>query len=169
MTALTGKEIYEQCVDQTTVLDEELQVQPAGIDMTLKEVRGFVSGQHGTLDFDNSRRKRPETAVIPFDKRDRVFLNRGSYLVKVDPIVTVPLNCVGTAKPRSSLCRMGCTIHSAIWDPGYKGESEFILQVLNLGGVELYKDARIAQLMFSRLDKDTFAYDGMYQGQGLEE
>lgn len=167
MTALTGSEIYDKCVDQSTVIDKELQVQPAGIDMTLKEVRGFIMNSPGTLDFDNSKRKRPDTALIPFDIRCRVFLKKGTYLVKVDPIVTVPLDCVGTAKPRSSLCRMGCTIHSAIWDPGYKGESEFILEVQNQSGIYLHKDARIAQLMFQKLTGETFAYDGVYQGSGL--
>jgi dUTP pyrophosphatase len=169
MTALTGDEIYDNCVDKDTVVDKELQVQPAGIDMTLRKIEGFVMNSHGTLDFDNSRRKKPETALIPFDIRDRVFLNKGVYLVTVDPITTVPLDCRGTAKPRSSLCRMGATIHSAIWDPGYKGESQFLLEVVVQSGIELYKGARIAQLMFDRLGEETFAYDGVYQGSGLKD
>ncbi len=167
MTALTGNEIGASCIDQTTAVDLETQVQPAGIDMTLQKVEGFIAGSHGVLDFDNSRRRLPEMGLIPFDIRDRVFLNRGVYIITLDPVTTVPLDCVGIAKPRSSLFRMGANIVSAMWDPGYKGESKVLLEVKNPAGIELYKNARVAQLMFMKLEQETFSYDGVYQGSGL--
>ena len=68
--------------------------------------------------------------------------------------------------PRSSLLRSGITMETAVWDPGYHGRSEAMLVVNNMHGAFLKKNAKIAQLIFIRLEEEAKElYDGVYKGE----
>lgn len=59
------------------------QVQPCGIDLTLKRVLRWSSA--GVVDFDNTQRQNAGTVEIPFEKdgtSQKLHLNPGSYLVE---------------------------------------------------------------------------------------
>ncbi|MEM0319986.1 MAG: hypothetical protein QXS67_01040, partial [Candidatus Nezhaarchaeales archaeon] len=77
-------------------------------------------------------------------------------------------NYVAIGLPRSSLMRMGATIISALWDPGYEGRGEGLLLVENPYGIILERNARVIQLIFVRLESEPESeYRGSYMYEGL--
>ncbi|MEM2452891.1 MAG: deoxyuridine 5'-triphosphate nucleotidohydrolase, partial [Ignisphaera sp.] len=87
----------------------------------------------------------------------------GGYRIRYREIVKVPENTIAIAIPRSTLLRIGATIHTAVWDPGYEGRGEGLLVVFNNHGIEIEHGAQIAQLVFISLDRITrYIYRGSY-------
>lgn len=144
-------------------IDLETQLQPSGFDLTLKEVRKFLTP--GYIDFSNQRRRIADTAPIPFDDEGRVMLDPGPYLAIFNEVVNIPLGVMAIARPRSSLLRSGVTVETAVWDPGYRGRSRALLLVYNERGIVLERNARIAQLVFMRVEGVSRGYSGAYQGE----
>ncbi|MCX8166425.1 MAG: deoxyuridine 5'-triphosphate nucleotidohydrolase [Candidatus Micrarchaeota archaeon] len=145
---------------------DKKQFQPAGVDLTLREVHELVS--NGVIDFDNKKRKVSETRKIEFDEEDKVILQQGVYKVIYNEVVSIPKNCIALGFTRSSLLRSGAIIHCAVWDPGYVGRSESLLTVNNPKGIILYKNARLVQLIFIRLEKEAEnEYRGIYKNENL--
>lgn len=142
---------------------DKSQFQPAGIDISLKEVYQFESA--GVIDFDNKERTISETKPIPYEN-DKVFLKPGSYKVIFNEYVRIPKDVVGLCLPRSSLLRCGVGLNCAVWDPGYEGRSEALLVVHNSYGILLKKNAKIGQMIFIKLLEATEElYDGQYKGE----
>jgi len=139
------------------------QYQPAGIDVTLKEVKKFDSP--GRIDFDNSTRKISDTSVLDYNEEE-VHLNPGSYKVVFNEYVKIPEDAAAICLPRSSILRCGADLNCALWDPGYEGRSEALLVVYNEHGITLKKNAKIGQLVFIRLSEKTDSlYHGQYKGE----
>lgn len=148
----------------TGLIDSTIQMQPAGIDLTVKEINMYMSA--GTIDFDNSNRTKPRLAIFnPVE--GNWDLSPGAYLVTVNETTTIPTNCFGIARPRSSLLRMGATVNTALWDPGYSGKPQVMLVIHNQHGLQLQKNARILQLIILPLGQEATAYAGIYQKEGL--
>lgn len=171
MTVLTDRDI-EEFVGIDRLIGSE-QFQPAGIDLTVKSIEIF--DEPGVIDFSNELRYIPRCTKLHFkpgeasNDGDHIFLEPGVYRVQVDPILEIPKDCVAFALPRSSLTRMGCSIQGAFWDSGYKGDAVFSLTVGNRLGVEMHRNARIAQIMFLRTSGNSDScYEGTYQGHGIE-
>jgi len=145
----------------------DLQLQPAGIDLTLRKVYRFKGA--GRLGFINEERVLPERAEIEFGEDNWFFLPPGCYVVQYNEIVHMPLDLIAIGKPRSSLLRMGATIFSAVWDPGYVGRGVGLLVVFNEHGVSLRRNSRILQLCFFKLSQKTpEGYRGEYYGEGVK-
>ncbi|MEM0225759.1 MAG: deoxyuridine 5'-triphosphate nucleotidohydrolase [Thermofilaceae archaeon] len=144
-------------------VDLNVQLQPAGFDLTLKEVRRFKGVGH--IDFDNRGRVLPDTEPIPFEPDGRVHLSKGAYVLVFNEIVNLPLGIAAIAKPRSSLIRCGASVETAVWDPGYRGRSRALLVVYNDSGIVLERNARVVQLMFIRVQGASVGYGGAYQGE----
>lgn len=145
--------------------DPEVQLQPASFDLTVAEVSRF-SGT-GVLDFSNEFRKLPGEDHIPFDHDDSpVTLGPGGYLVTYNEEIAVPADCAGLVLPRSSLMRCGAVLHSALWDPGYRGRGQGLLSVFN--ELHLHPNARIGQFILIRTEQPAEKlYSGKYQGENL--
>jgi len=144
-------------------LDLEAQLQPAGFELSLREVRAFTTP--GRLDFTNARRVVSETVTLPFSDGE-LHLAPGAYLVVFNEKVNIPLDLVAIAKPRSSLLRSGVTVETAVWDPGYSGRSRALMLVLNDRGFTVERNARLVQLIFLRVGGDVErGYSGVYQGE----
>lgn len=148
-------------------VDIETQIQPNGLELTLKEIK-TIEGI-GSVDFDNSERKLPEGRLLSFDDEGWVHLPAGIYKVFFNEIVNIPKNLAAIAKPRSTLIRCGVTLETAVWDAGYRGRSESMLVVYNPEGFRLKKDARIMQLLFYTLEsKVKKGYSGIYQNENTK-
>jgi dUTP pyrophosphatase len=148
------------------LLNSTSQVQPAGVDLTVGEVYRFKGC--GLLGFSNESRVLPEVERLDFNDDGRLFLERGAYRVRYNEMVKIPDDCIAIGLPRSSLMRMGATVISALWDPGYEGRGEGLLIVENPHGIVLEKNARVAQLIFIRLEsKPMSKYRGIYMHEGL--
>jgi dUTP pyrophosphatase len=60
------------------------------------------------------------------------------------------------------------TIHSAVWDAGYRGRSTSLLVVNNPAGFRVQRNARVLQLVFFGLGETVVeGYRGAYQGENL--
>jgi len=145
--------------------DVRTQVQPCGVDITVRTVSRFQSS--GAVDFDNTQRVLSSLEAIPWQD-GWVDLPQGAYHIFYNERVNLPPDVMALAYPRSSLLRCGVTLFTAVWDPGYSGRAESLLTVRNEHGFRLRKDARVAQLVFTVLGGDVeAAYRGRFNGENL--
>ena len=147
-------------------IDLDKQLQPAGFDLSLKEVQSY-SGS-GAVDYSNLERKIAETQLVQADSNGWYDLSKGCYIIVYNETVKMPLNIVAIARTRSTLLRNGAVVETAVWDPGYQGRSSSLLVVHNPAGIRLKQDARIAQLIFYRTDEVEKGYDGVYQNERIK-
>lgn len=144
--------------------DKDSQVQPNGIDLTIKDVSMFSSA--GTIPVDNKDRVLSSVSPLVFDGLDRLDLLPGCYLITCNEIVNLPRNIMALAYPRSSLLRCGVSVHTAIWDAGYSGRSQSLMVVYNPQGIRIYRNTRFIQLVFFYLSKEVDeGYKGVFQGE----
>jgi deoxycytidine triphosphate deaminase len=135
------------------------QVQPNGVDLTLGGV--FEQVSPGRIERgDKTVGDRHE-----LDPTDGVYrLDPGGYVVGYAERVSIPEEHVGFLYPRSSLLRNSCMLNTAVWDAGYEGRGEGLLEVHH--PIELEAGARIAQLVLAAADH-AGTYDGSYQRENL--
>ncbi|WP_342590120.1 deoxyuridine 5'-triphosphate nucleotidohydrolase [Halarchaeum nitratireducens] len=144
------------------VADE--QVQPNGVDLTLARVErqrepGRITTEGKTIG------ERTRVATVERDGRDCYALDPGYYVAGYAETVRVPEGHVGYVYPRSSLMRNSCMLHTAVWDAGYEGKGEGLLEVGH--PIEIEKGARFAQFVLADANHEG-EYDGSYQGEGVE-
>lgn len=158
----TGERVLERL---SGLADPEIQVCGHGVDLTVDAVERLTGP--GRLDLDNSGRVVPEGEEVPFEGGE-VHLEQGAYRATYGETVAVPMDRVGVILPRSSLMRSGATLYSALWDAGYEGRGQGLLQVMNPHGLTLERDARVGQLFFLEAEAVEEGYEGRYQGENLE-
>jgi dUTP pyrophosphatase len=143
---------------------DEAQVQPNGVDLTVDAV--FEQDRRGRIARDGKRiGSRREVHFESVEGREQVYLGKGGYIVQYAETVHIPEGHVGFIYPRSSLMRNSCMLNTAVWDAGYEGKGEGLLQVHHF--VELERGARIAQLVLAEANHEA-TYDGSYQGERVE-
>jgi len=144
----------------------EEQLQPNGIDLTLREVAMLQSP--GKVTVSNSQRVVSSLSPLVFDGLGFIDLMPGAYSITYNEVVHLPQNIMALATPRSSLLRCGVTVNTAVWDAGYSGRSQSLLVVYNPQGFQLQRNARIIQLVFLRLANQTEGYRGTYQNENID-
>ena len=82
-------------------VDLEQQVQPNGIDLTLREVALLQSP--GRIAVADSQRQVSDLAPLVFNGLDFINLVPGAYIILYNEIVHLPRNVMALARPRSSL------------------------------------------------------------------
>ena len=156
-TVLTRKDIQgllkqePPLIEGYTNLDEQLQ--PNGIDLTLREVAMLQSP--GKVAASNSQRVVSSLSPLVFDGLGFIQLAPGIYSITYNEVVHLPQNIMALATPRSSLLRCGVTVHTAVWDAGYSGRSQSLLVVYHPQGFQLQRNTRVIQLVFFRLTDRT--------------
>ena len=144
----------------------EDQLQPNGFDLSVAEVGEFANG--GAIGRSNASRALPDVRPLPFDDAGWLELRPGPYQIVFNETVDLPNNLMALGRPRSSLCRLGATLGTAVWDAGYRGRSTALLIVENPAGLRIERAARVLQLVFFTLDAPTArGYDGTYQDENL--
>ena len=146
------------------LLDPQEQLQPNGIDLTLRSLAWYASlGQIGVTQED---RVLPSSAELEFDSEGYVHLAPGPYLVTLNEVVHIPRRLTALSWPRSSLLRCGVILHTAVGDAGYEGRFHCLMTVINPHGFRVARNARILQLVFFTLVQPVLkGYQGIYQGQ----
>jgi deoxycytidine triphosphate deaminase len=140
---------------------EPVQVQPNGVDLTVEAV--FEQVTPGRIDRDG-KSIGDRRGLEPTDELFR--LDRGGYVIRYGERIAIPEDHVGFLYPRSSLLRNSCMLDTAVWDAGYEGRGEGLLEVYH--PIELEQGARVAQLVLAEAAHED-QYDGSYQGENLEE
>jgi dUTP pyrophosphatase len=152
------------------LLDPNVQVQPAGIDLSAQKVLAPIST--ATIGFTQAMTRLPVYNELEFDQDGLVHLAPGPYKIILNEIVHIPNNIVGIARPRSTIARSGADVVTALWDPGYSGRSEVLLVVHNPHGLSLYRNARIIQLCFWEVSQplqEGTGYSGRYQLENINK
>ncbi len=170
MAAILSKQDIQRLLQQEPPLIEdyinlEEQVQPNGIDLTLREIAMLQSS--GKIAVEDKQRLVSDTTPLVFDGLNFIDLMPGAYIITYNEIVHLPKNVMALATPRSSLLRCGVTINTAVWDAGYSGRSQSLMVVYNAQGFRLQRNARIVQLVFLQLTQETEGYQGAYQGENI--
>ncbi len=150
-------------IESAVNIDE--QVQPNGVDLSLREVAALQSA--GTIAASNAWRRVSDLAPLAFDGLGFIDLAPGAYIVNYNEVVNLPKDIMALGRPRSSLLRCGATIGTAVWDAGYCGRSQSLLVVHNSLGIRLQRNARLMQLVFLPLTGETEGYQGVYQGENI--
>ncbi len=162
MSVLTGSEVVGRRIVKG-LRDPESQVQPAGVDLSLDDVERF----RDRFSLHKKSLSQASTSRIE-SSRGLYRLNKGAYKITFAETIEIPPQAVGLVFPRSSLLRSGLTVHTALWDPGYRGKGSVLLMISNPYGAVIEKGARIAQLMiFSLSNVPEKTYHGRYQNEGL--
>jgi dUTP pyrophosphatase len=149
--------------------DLDIQLTPNGFDLTAARIYEFAGS--GALDFSNKERKIPECKelIARKDKPQSEYgwwnLAPGIYKVVSNEKVKLPLDLIGIAFTRSSLLRMGAFTQTGVWDAGFEGISEFVLAVTNPLGLKLKQNARIVQIIFTKITETEAGYSGIYQNK----
>ena len=149
--------------DHVNPLTDE-QIQPNGVDLTVETV--LEQREPGRIGRDDKTvgDRRPVQPDATSEDAKRVSLTPGGYVLQYAETISIPAGYVGFIYPRSSLMRNSCMLNTAVWDAGYTGKGEGLLEVHH--DIELERGARIAQLVFAEADHDG-TYDGAYQGERL--
>ncbi|EMA48377.1 deoxyuridine 5'-triphosphate nucleotidohydrolase [Halococcus morrhuae DSM 1307] len=140
------------------VTDE--QVQPNGVDLTLDAV--FEQQNAGRIGVEG--KTVGERRELDTDESNCYTLTPGGYVARYAETIRVPDDHVGFIYPRSSLMRNSCMLHTAVWDAGYEGRGEGLLEVHH--EIEIERGARIAQFVLADADHDG-TYDGDYQRENI--
>ena len=135
-----------------------------GFDLRLGEV--FTISGTGYLGI-TERETAPSQSIAVFDPKkvsSIIIKPNDFFLMKTIETVNVPDDLVGILKPRSTMQRMGLFLRTTQIAPGYSGELTFAVK--NEGPVEVKIDlgARIAHVMFARVEGKTALYRGPWQG-----
>ena len=150
----------------TGYVDLDKQLQPAGFDLSLREVHAHWGA--GAVDFDNRERRLAPTRQLKPDAEGWYALAQGCYMIVYNEAVRMPLNVVALARSRSTVLRNAAAVETAVWDPGYQGRSSSLLVVHNPHGIRLKQDARVAQLVFYSTDEVEKGYSGVYQNERIK-
>ncbi len=146
-------------------IDLDQQLTPNGFDLTAGRI--FLIDTAGCVDFDNRQRRLPEGREVPQEEisenKKGWRLSPGVYKVRTNEIINLPDDLVALAFSRTTLLRMGVFTVHGVWDAGFSGRGEFLLQVCAKEGVEILEGARLAQLVFFPVEK-TQGYTGIFRG-----
>jgi deoxycytidine triphosphate deaminase len=137
----------------------ESQIQPNGVDLTLDAVFEQTSAgriERGDKTVGDRRELDPEAGAYT--------LQPGGYVVRYGERIRIPDDHIGFLYPRSSLLRNSCMLDTAVWDAGYEGRGEGLLEVHH--EITIEDGARIAQLVLAAADH-VGQYDGSYQSENL--
>ena len=136
------------------------QKQPNGVDLTVESI--YTQESPGRIQTDGKKvGERSEVSLT-----DGMYsLAPGGYVARYTETVRIPEGHIGFVYPRSTLMRNSCMLHTAVWDAGYEGKGEGLLEVHH--PIEIEPGARIAQLVLAEADHDG-AYDGSYQGERID-
>lgn len=124
------------------------RVQPASIDLTLKNSFRVFSHQHAAL-IDPKQKFTSYTEEVKIKDYNPFIIHPGEFVLgSTIERVEIPIDMVARIEGKSSLGRLGIIIHATAGfiDPGFKGE--LTLEISNVGKipVALYPGMRIAQL-----------------------
>jgi dUTP pyrophosphatase len=148
-------------------IERERQIGSNGVDLTVKKIGGFVS--KGAVAFFNQERVISNIRELQFEQDDWLFLRTGSYKITFNEVINMPTDLVAFARPRSSILRSGASIETAIWDAGYRGRSEALLNIFNTSGLKIKKNARAVQIVFLKLSNPTAeVYKGVFQDENID-
>lgn len=157
---ILGKEEIQKLVDASTLIENfsEDCLEGAGYDLRLNCLHRIS----GSAFIGEKERFLPDSGRIA---SARYNIEPGEYfLAETVEKLNMPHDLAAIVLNRSSLFRAGCSLSTALVDPGYRGALVFGLKNLSDVRFEIEKGARFAQIVFLRVAGKTTPYSGRYQG-----
>lgn len=151
----------------------EENIQPASVDLTLgNSIEWFVGPMDGGEAIDPRESRKLTSAFL--SQGDPFIIYPGMFiLASTAETVCIPSDLVGQVSGKSSLARLGLSIHeTAGWiDPGFEGQ--ITLEITNKAPlpIKLYPGMKICQISFTQLSSPAqrpYGSEGLgskYQGQ----
>ena len=147
-------------------LDESnMNFEGCGVDVRIGELYEMVDDE-GFLHIEN--RKSPKFELIAkFEKGSpiKVKLKPGkTYSATTIETINTPEDLMGWFIPRSTLYKCGIVVQGIRTDPGYNGKFSFIMTNTSTKDFELEMGARIANMVFHKIEGKANLYKGQWQG-----
>jgi dUTP pyrophosphatase len=145
------------------------RIQPNGVDVGIDDIYRVS----GTATFKNGTYTKPDRMKMAHRRATNGSLQwslvQGPYILKYDVKFEIPDGYVGRMYPRSRVMRSGLHLTSALWDQGYHGVGEGLLQVpQSIQRVKIGSTEKLAQFTLIEADAPEASYDGTHQGKGVE-
>lgn len=151
----TIKEYLEECKIVIDPLKDEQQIQPSSVDMRLgDEFKVFKVIRKPYIDPKDEEdiAEYMESSTVPEGEAFIIHPNEFA-LATTQEYVKVPDDLVARVEGRSSMGRLGVTMHvtAGYVDPGFEGR--ITLEISNIGAmpVALYPGQRVCQLVFETM------------------
>lgn len=147
-------------------LDENnINFEGCGVDLRAGEIYEMLDDE-GFLHIDT--RKTPNFKLIAkFEKgkSKKIKLEPGkTYSTITIETINTPEDLFGWFIPRLTLYKCGIVVQGVRTDPGYRGKISFVLTNASKKPFEIEMGARIANIVFHRVEGKTNLYKGQWQG-----
>lgn len=147
-------------------LDESnLNLEGCGVDLRIGELYEMADDE-GFLHIET--RKSPSFKLIAkFESglSTKIKLEPGkTYSATTIETINTPEDLFGWFLPRSNLYKCGILVQGIRTDPGYRGKFSFVMTNVSKRPFELEMGARIANIVFHRIDGKSNMYIGQWQG-----
>ena len=158
MAILSDKTIKEYITDKKLVIDpllDEKQIQPSSVDMRLgEEFKVFKVIRKAYIDPKDEENLSSYMESTTVKKGDAFIIHPNEFaLATTLEYVKIPDNLVARVEGRSSMGRLGVTMHvtAGFIDPGFEGN--ITLEISNIGAmpVALYPGQRVCQIVFETM------------------
>lgn len=127
------------------------QIQPASVDLRLGNEYLSPIRHEETIDIKNNEPKYQHL------RGNAILLPAGEFiLATTKEKIHIPPNLIGRVEGRSSIGRLGITIHvtAGFIDPNFTGNITLEIKNLSHNNIMLYEDMRICQIVFEELNEE---------------
>lgn len=172
ITVYSDKDI-KKAIDEEKIglepLDNEVQIQPASVDLTLGSKYKKYSNHYFTLDTSDA-----SVEMDDFTAEDSITLQPNEFcLATTEQYLVLPDDMIARVEGRSSLGRLRVAIHvtAGFIDPGFERQITLELKNQSPIPITLHPGQRVCQIVFEDLSSPaelpygTAALDSKYQGQ----
>ena len=160
---LTKKEIKKQIKDKkikVTPAPKAIQYQPASLDLRLGNK--YIEMDKGAM--IDVKKPQQSSTPIEYGEKGMVIPGNTFLLMETQEEIKLPEDICAICQGRSSIGRLGLTVHitAGFVDPGYQGKLTLEVANLSNNNIHLYPGMRICQLIFNQIES-TDKYKGKYQ------
>jgi deoxycytidine triphosphate deaminase len=156
-----GSDCINEFINNGVIMGgERALISPASIDFRLSK-HLLCLPLNTTIDAKDISNLPWEEIEIPED--GFIMIPSKLYLGSTIESLKLPSNIVATAEGKSTIGRLGLTVHvTAGWiDPGFDGS--VTLEMVSTNPIRIYEGMRIGQFTFLDLIGNTAVYEGRYQ------
>lgn len=147
-------------------LDEKnLNIEGCGVDLRVGEI--FEMDEEEGFLFIETRKTPKYKLIGKFEdgKITKVKLEPGKvYAATTVEKINTPPNLLGWFIPRQTLYKCGIVVQGIRTDPGYSGNFSFVMTNVSKKNFELEMGARIANMVFLKVEGESKLYKGQWQG-----
>lgn len=148
---LTDKQILNKIEKREIIIEPKPtseQIQPSSLDLRLGNEFWQMIKQEEVIDPRNN-----EPKYNPINANAIIIPSNEFILGVTKEHIEIPSNLCARVEGRSSLGRLGLTVHvtAGFIDAGFKGQIVLEIKNLSLNSILLYEDMRVAQLVFEEL------------------